>query len=155
VSFDKRRTINDRGEIAFSASLKGGTSSRGIFRWIGRATTTMALAGTIAPGTTGTFASFGDMKLGNDGRVAFIGTLIPGVGGVDLSNNMGIWVGTSDADLQLVVRTGQVIDGRELMRLPSGLGQFDMNGDAIVWIGTFPSRSTAVVLSRIRGESEE
>jgi hypothetical protein len=68
---------------------------------------------------------------------------------------MGIWVGTSDADLQLVVRTGQVIDGRELMRLPSGLGQFDMNGDAIVWIGTFPSRSTAVVLSRIRGESEE
>ena len=74
------------------------------------------------------------MKLGNDGRVALIGTLIHGVGGVDFCNNMGISVGTSDADLQLVVRTGQVIDGKVLMRLPSGLGQFDMNDDAIVWI---------------------
>jgi hypothetical protein len=54
----------------------------------------------------------------------------------------------------LVVRTGQVIDGKVLMRLPSGLGQLDMNDDAIVWIGTFPSRRTAVVLSRTRGESE-
>lgn len=153
ASFDKPLTINDRGEVAFSARLKGGTSPRGIFRWTSGETTTLVLAGTIAPGTTGTFASFGDMKLGNDGRVAFIGTLIPGVGGVDSSNNMGIWVGTSDADLQLVVRTGQVIDGKVLMRLPSGLGQFDMNDDAIVWIGTFPSRSTAVVFSRTRAES--
>jgi hypothetical protein len=155
ASFDKPLTINDRGEVAFSARLKGGPSPRGIFRWNGRETTTIALAGTIAPGTTGSFASFGDMKLGNDGRVAFIGTLIPGVGGVDFSNNMGIWVGTSDADLQLVVRTGQVIDGKGLMRLPNGLGQFDMNDDAIVWIGTFSSRSTAVVFSRVRGESED
>ena len=155
ASFDKPLAINDRGEVAFSARLKGGTSPRGIFRWNGRETTTVVLAGTIAPGTTGTFASFGDMKLGNDGRVAFIGTLIPGVGDVDFSNNMGIWVGRSDADLQLVVRTGQVIDGKELMRLPIALGQFDMNDDAIVWIGTFPSRSTAVVFSRTRGESED
>jgi len=155
ASFDKPLTTNDRGEVAFSARLKGGTSPRGIFRWNAGETTTLALAGTIAPGTTGTFASFGDMKLGNDGRVAFIGTLVPGVGGVDFSNNMGIWVGTSDADLQLVVRTGEVIDGKVLMRLPSGLGQFDMNDDAIVWIGTFPSRSTAVVFSRTRSESED
>ena len=155
ASFDKPLTTNDRGEVAFSARLRGGTSPRGIFRWNAGETTTLALAGTIAPGTTGTFASFGDMKLGNDGRVAFIGTLVPGVGGVDFSNNMGIWVGTSDADLQLVVRTGEVIDGKVLMRLPSGLGQFDMNDDAIVWIGTFPSRSTAVVFSRTRSESED
>src|SRR4029079_14870218 len=110
-AFDKPLAVNDRGEVAFSARLKGGTSNRGMFRWNGRDTTTVVLAGAIAPGTTGTFASFGDMKLRNDGRVAFIGTLIPGVGGVDPSNNMGIWVGTSYADLQLVVRTGQVIDG--------------------------------------------
>ena len=155
ASFDKPLAINDRGEVAFRVRLTGGTSPRGIFRWNGRETTTVVLAGTIAPGTTGTFASFGDIKLGKDGRVAFIGTLIPGVGGVDFSNNMGIWVGTSDADLQLVVRTGQVIDGKELMRLPIALGQFDMNDDAIVWIGTFPSRSTAVVFSRTRGESED
>ena len=154
ASFDKPLTINDRGEVAFSARLKGGTSPRGIFRWNGRETTTLALAGTTAPGTTGTFASFGDIKLGNDGRIAFIGKLTPGFGGVDVSNNMGIWVGTSDADLQLVVRTGQTIGGKLLMRLPNGLGQFDMNEDAIAWIGTFPSRNTAVVVSRFRSENE-
>ena len=43
----------------------------------------IALAGTIAPGTTGTFKSFEDFKLGTDGRVAFIATLAVGVGGVD------------------------------------------------------------------------
>ena len=37
--------------------------------------------------------------MGDDGRVASIGTLTLGIGGVDVSNNMGIWVGTSDADL--------------------------------------------------------
>jgi hypothetical protein len=153
-AFDKPLAINDRGEVAFSARLKGGTSPRGIFRWNGGATTTLALAGTIAPGTTGTFASFGDIKLGSDGRVAFIGTLLPGVGGVDVSNNMGIWVGRSDADLRLVVRTSQTIGGKVLVSLPRGLGQFDMNDDGIVWIGTFQSRATSVVFSRTRDEHE-
>jgi hypothetical protein len=134
-SFASPLTINDRGEVAFDARLKGGTSDRGIFRWNGGETTTLVLTGTIAPGTAGTFASFGDMKLGDDGRVAFIATLTPGVGGVDVSNNMGIWVGTSDADLQLVVRTGQMMGGKVLMRLPSGFGQFDTNS------GRAPARS--------------
>ena len=31
-----------------------------------------------------------DMKMGKDGRVAFIGTLTLGVGGVDATNNVGI-----------------------------------------------------------------
>jgi hypothetical protein len=70
------------------------------------------------------------------------------MGGVDLSNNMGIWIGTSDADLQLVVRTGQMISGKVLTKLPIAFGQFDMNEDGVVWIGSFPSRATAVVFSR-------
>jgi hypothetical protein len=152
--FDKPLTINDRGDVAFGAGLKGGTSPHGIFRWNGGETTTLVLAGTIAPGTTGTFASFGDIKLGDDGRVAFIATLTPGVGGVDFSNNTGIWVGTSDADLQLVVRTGEIIAGKTLTRLPVGFGQFDMSDDGIVWIGTFQSRSTSVVFSRTRDEHD-
>ena len=143
-------TLNDRAEVAFHTGLTGGSSNRGIFRGNGQQTTVIALTGTNAPGTTGTFASFGDIKLGNDGRVGFIGTLTMGVGGVDLSNNMGIWVGRSEADLQLVVRTGQVIDGKVLTRLPTGLGQFEMNERGVVWIGSFPSRATSVVFSRIR-----
>jgi len=147
-------TLNDRGELAFHSGLTGVTSNRGIFRGNGQETTVVALTRTNAPGTTGTFFSFGDIKLGNDGRVAFIATLTPGIGGVDLSNNRGIWVGTSAADLQLVARTGQVIGGKVLTGLPTALGQFEMNEDGIVWIGTFPSRATSVVFSRIGGRNE-
>jgi hypothetical protein len=143
-------TLNDSGDVAFSVGLTGSTGGHGIFRGDGIHTTTIALAGTLAPGTTGMFGSFGDMKLGEDGRVAFIATLTPGVGGVDTTNSKGIWVGTSDQDLQLVVRAGDVVGGKVLTNLPSGLGQLDMNSTALAWIGTFPSRATAVVLSRIK-----
>jgi hypothetical protein len=53
--FAQPLTINDRGEVAFNVGLTGGTSTRGIFRGNGSHTTTVALEGTIAPGTTGTF----------------------------------------------------------------------------------------------------
>src|SRR6266540_303671 len=84
--------FNDRGEVTFDAQLTGGTSTSGIFRGNGDRTTTIALAGTSAPGTTGNFESFDDFKLGIDGRVAFIATLTVGVGSVDSSNNKGIWI---------------------------------------------------------------
>jgi hypothetical protein len=149
----KPLTLNERGEVAFHTRLTGGTSSRGVFRGNGTHTTAIALAGTIAPGTTGRFESFRDMKLGDDGRVAIIATLTVGVGGVTVSNNVGIWVGTSDADLRLVVRTGDVIDGRTLTRLPGNqFGQFDLNEHGIAWIGGFPEGASAIVFSRIRGE---
>jgi len=148
-------TLNDRGEVAFSVGLTGSTGGHGVFRGDGTHTTTIALAGTLAPGTTGMFSSFGDMKLGEDGRVVFIATLTPGIGGVDTTNSKGIWVGTSDQDLQLVVRTGDVVGGKVLTNLPSGFGQLDMNSTAVAWIGTFPSRATAVVLSRINADDDE
>lgn len=148
--------LNDRGELAFPASLTGGTSASGIFRGNGERTTTIALAGTPAPGTTGTFEAFGDIKLGNDDRVAFIATLAIG-GDVNASNNVGIWIGTSDEDLQLVARTGDVINGKVLTRLPIfafGSGsQFDMNENDIMWVGNFGA-TKAVVLSRIPGERD-
>jgi hypothetical protein len=146
--------LNDRGEVTFDAQLTGGTSASGIFRGNGERTTTIALAGTTAPGTSGTFQSFEDVKLGIDGKVAFIATLALGVGGVDSSNNKGIWVGTSDEDLQLVVRTGQVITGKVLTRLPeSGQGnQFDVNENGVLWIGSF-GVTKAVVFSRLIDEN--
>jgi len=143
--------LNDRGDVAFTSRLSGGTSTNGVFRGDGTQTTTIALAGTIAPGTTGTFQSFDDIKLGDDGRVAIIGRLALGVGGVNTTNNTGIWVGTSDADLQLVVRTSDVIGGNILTRLPGaagGLNQFSMNQNSIAWIGTFGS-SREIVVSRL------
>ncbi len=149
--------LNDRGEVAFRAGLTGGTSSEGIFRGNGERTTAVALAGTVAPGTTGMFESFDDIKLGNNGRVAFIASLAVGEGGVDFSNNVGIWVGTSDKDLQLVVRTGELIGGKVLTRLVTSndVGNpFDMNEDGVVWIGSFqPSGAAVVFSSRMIGEN--
>jgi hypothetical protein len=151
--------LSDRGEVAFNAILTGGTSSSGIFRGDGEHTTTIALAGTVAPGTTGRFNSFGDIKLLNNGRVAFIASLTPGVGGVNTSNNLGIWIGTSDDDLQLVARTGDVIGGKVLTRLPQfdfffgGAHSFDLNENGVLWVGTF-GPAKAVVFSRILGDDE-
>jgi hypothetical protein len=147
--------LNDRGEVAFVARLTGGSSSSGIFRGNGDRTTTIALAGAVAPGTTGAFQSFDEIKLGIDGRVAFVATLEVGVGGVDASNNRGIWIGTSDEDLHLVVRTGDVIGGNVLTRLPA-VGQdnqFDMNQNEVLWVGSF-GPTTAIVVSRAFGGND-
>lgn len=151
--FFGRTKLSDRGEVAFNAGLTGGTSTSGLFRGDGQNTTTIALRGANAPGTTGTFATFRDYQLLNNGRIAFIATLTPGVGGVNTSNNMGIWIGTSDQDLQLVVRTGDVINGKVLTRLPEvGQGnQFDMDENGVLWVGTF-GPAKAIVYSRVLGE---
>jgi hypothetical protein len=157
--FSKPVVMNDPGQVAFNVGLTGGASRGGIFRGDGVTTSTVALEGTAAPGTTGTFSSFGDMKIGANGTVAFIGTLAVGVGGVDVTNNMGIWVGTSDSDLHLLVRTSDVIDGSTLIRLPRVQGLFDMNEQGVVWEGGFPGGtpgscccggtcSSAIVFSR-------
>jgi hypothetical protein len=144
--------LNDRGQVAFGAFLTGGASHSGIFRGDGTTTTPIALEGTAAAGTTGTFASFGQMKIANDGRVVFIATLTAGVGGVDLSNNIGIWAGTSETDLHLLARTGQLIAGKTLTR-PLRLGPLEINSERpIVWLGRFADNSTAIVSSDVDGE---
>lgn len=147
--------FNDQGEVAFDARLSGGTSSSGIFRGDGKRTIPVALTGTNAPGTTGTFSSFRDFQFLNDGRVAFMATLTLGVGGVNTSNNTGIWIGSSDDDLQLVVRTGDVIDGKVLTRLlqlaPGN--QLDMNQNSVLWVGTFGT-AKAVIRSRVIGNND-
>jgi hypothetical protein len=142
--------MNDNGEVAFTTGLTGGTRGNAVFRGNGDHTTAIAISGTNAPGTTGTFDSFRDFQILNDGRIAVIATLTFGVGGVNTSNNMGIWIGTSDEDLQLVVRTGDVIDGRVLTRLPQfGVGnQFEINQNGVVWVGTFGT-TKAIVYSSV------
>ena len=86
--------------------------------------------------------------------MAFIATLTPGVGGVDLSNNIGIWVGTSETDLHLLARTGDLIAGKTLTR-PLSLGPVQINSQRpIVWRGRFADNSTAIVSSDVDGESD-
>jgi len=145
--------LNDRGDVLFDSALADGSSPAGVFRGNGEQTTTIALAGTNAPGTNGTFAAFRNFKLLNDGRVVLIASLTLGVGGVNVSNNLGIWVGTSDENLQLVARTGDVIGGKVLTNFPSLGNPFDVDENGVVWVGNFgPAR--AVVYSRVPGSSE-
>jgi hypothetical protein len=66
---------------------------------------------------------------------------------MDTTNNMGIWVGTSDADLQLIVRTGDLIAGTPLLKLSLDLGRLDMSESGVAWIGDFPGRFSAIVFS--------
>ncbi|WP_321471936.1 choice-of-anchor tandem repeat NxxGxxAF-containing protein [uncultured Paludibaculum sp.] len=149
--------LNDRGEVAFQARLSDAFS--GMFRGNRKRTTTLALAGTKAPGTTGTFESFGDVfELGIDGRVAFTAKLATGMGGVDSSNNTGIWMGTSDEDLQLLVRTGAVIGGNVLTDLrfagaSAGGHPLAVDEDSVLWRGSF-GPVNALVVSRILGDHE-
>lgn len=138
--------LNDNSQAAFEVSLTGGASRSGIFRWDGVITTPIALQGAAAAGTTGTFDSFRDIKMGKDGRVAFIGALTLGVGGVNTTNNIGIWVGTSDSDLHLLARTGQAIAGKTLTR-PLSLGELAIDERSLVWLGRFSVNSTAIVSS--------
>ena len=151
-SFFGPKVLNDRGQIAFSSFLSGGDSRSGIFRRDGATITPIALEHTTAPGTTGTFASFADIKMGKDGVVAVVGRLTPGVCGVNNSNNVGIWIGTSETDLRLVARTGDIISGKTLTGVQS-LGQIEINQKTIVWLGRFSGNTTAIISSDLTGNS--
>lgn len=146
LSFFGPTTLNDRGQSAFAARLTGTTSTSGIFRGDGTTTIPIALQKTTAPGTTGTFETFGDLKIGKDGSVAFIATLTIGVGGVDVTNNIGIWAGTSETDLHLVARAGQNIGGK-IMTRPLSLGQLEIKDRPVLWRARFADNSTAIVAS--------
>ena len=83
-------------------------------------------------------------------------TLAVGIGGVDSSTTKGIWIGTSNGDLQLVARIGEVIGGKLLTGVPQfGHGVlFDLTENDVVWVGNFGS-AKAVILSRIIGRIDD
>jgi hypothetical protein len=142
--------LNNHGQATFSSLLTGGTSDVGIFRGDGASTTTIAVQGSPAPGTAGgTFQSFSAYAMDANGRVAFIATLTPGVGDTDASNNMGIWMGTSEANLHLVVRTGDSVGGAPLVKLSLGSGDIKLVAKAIAWLGTISGNAESIVLTSI------
>ncbi len=98
--------LNDAGQTVFDGFLQTGsggvdeTNDEGIWR----DNTLIAREGSQAPGTpTGVVFSnaFGPPALNNAGQTAFWGILRTGSGGVDFSNDRGIW-----RDNTLVARTG-------------------------------------------------
>jgi len=73
---------------------------------------------------------------------------------LNTSNNIGIWVGSSETDLHLVARTGEIIAGKTLTSLLS-LGQLEIDERPIIWLGRFSGNSTAIVSSDLDGDSDD
>jgi hypothetical protein len=89
--------------------------------------------------------------MSEDGTIAFIATLTQGVGGVDATNNMGIWVRdpgrrfAADRPNRRPDRRNPVIEASA----GPGPAQLDMSEGGVAWIGDFPARSSAIVFSSL------
>ncbi len=68
--------INDSSDVVFSASLTGGSATRGIFVESNGSLSALALLGDPAPGTGGgVYAAFSDLAINDAGQVAFVATI--------------------------------------------------------------------------------
>ena len=79
--------INNSGDIAFRASIAGGTNSVGIFVWSGGSVRAIALNGDPAPGTAGIYSVLRDIAISDSGDVAFTSDL--SVGGIGIFVDVG------------------------------------------------------------------
>ena len=112
--------LNDNGIVAFHGTLKlvtgeaTTTTASGVWSNSGGSLQLVARQGSPAPGTSGTFATFTSLGLSNSGTV-ILATLNPGTG-ISSANNVGIWEGSSSANLALILRAGQVVNGKTISK---------------------------------------
>jgi hypothetical protein len=99
------------------------------------------------------------------GQLAFRATLMSGIGGVDLSNNEGIWATDVNGVLKMIVRTGDMIDvdpGPSIDLRTIRLLSFDDNSGnedghssgfndkgQIAFLAHFTDRTSAVIVSNV------
>ncbi|MEQ1904803.1 MAG: choice-of-anchor tandem repeat NxxGxxAF-containing protein, partial [Pirellulaceae bacterium] len=96
--------INNLGQVAFSATISGGTSNQGIFRSSGGVLGQVARVNQASPDNNGQFANFGLIPaLNNSGQVAFTANLNGTIGGS--LDDSGIFKGVPGS-LTTVVREG-------------------------------------------------
>lgn len=100
------RTLNDAGQVAFSATLSGTsggtTDNAGIFRGDGTNMIQIAREGQVVPGGDGAFQSFGTPVLNLSGQAAFHSTLSATTAGADT----GVYRG-ADGIITQIAREGQ------------------------------------------------
>jgi hypothetical protein len=118
-SFAGTPVFNDLGQLAFRAELQltgGGvnaTNNEGIWSEGAGALAMIARKGAHAAGTPNdvkfdTFSNF--IGLNDRGQVVFEASLLYGLGGVDSSNDNGIWAQDRNGELRLVAREGALVD---------------------------------------------
>jgi hypothetical protein len=106
--------LNNSKDIAFTGALVTGgnvtsTNANGIWTIGSNGTLTKIFrSGDSAPGVVGaTFASFSQLAFPANGGIIFAATLATDSGGVNTTNNQGVWAASSSsANPKLVVRTG-------------------------------------------------
>ena len=104
-----------RGNL--TVGVGGVTSAADTGLWVHNGTTSRRVAqesGT-APDSSGTptaavFSSFGNFTISPSGRVAFVGSLLVGTGGVTANDDNGLWAENAAGQLVLVVREGTTYD---------------------------------------------
>ncbi len=122
----------------------------------------VAIVGDAAPGCPAgaKFATFPELALAdqggpsNMGGVIFLATLTANAtAAVTATNNTGIWAVDSNGDLQLIVRTGDSLDGKTITTLSflpvttvvNGQGRsYSQERGDLVFLATFSDKSTAI-----------
>ena len=110
LGFGPQIRLSNSGHVAFVSDLVGSNvdfeSSTGIFIASDEGVELVARAGDAATGmAAGTvFEGFDTLSINSSGRVAF--TAYVSGGGVDVSQDEGVWAQDSQGELQLVARTG-------------------------------------------------
>jgi hypothetical protein len=96
-------TINGTGQVAFTAALSGGSSTKGVFAGLPGALQTVALQGNPAP-AGGNYGNPFSVVLNGSGQVAFYSTLTGG------SSGLGMFVG-APGSVQAVALQGAAAPG--------------------------------------------
>ena len=153
---------NDNNDVAFVGTLKVGTGlatlaeDKGIWSNAGGNLMLVAQTGTQAPGcpTGATFSGFTQVALPNQNGVVMLATLTADAAlGVTAYTDRGIWATDSTGNLQLIVRTGDVLDGKTVTGLAflpavaTVTGQsrsFSSDGGSIAYLVTFSDRTTGI-----------
>jgi hypothetical protein len=106
--------------MKIAAPFVTSASAAGVWSNSGGALTLIAQQGSQAPGcATGvTFSLFNALALPDQGGVVFLATLNKNkAAGVTAANNIGIWAMDTSGQLRLIVKTGQVVNGKTVTGL--------------------------------------
>jgi kumamolisin len=155
--FNNNEAVAFRGTLQVGSGQATSTTSSGIWATGGNASSLALIAqqGTAAPGCPAgaTFATFTGLALPDVSGPVILGTLnTSSTAGVTSSNNTGIWA-VENNQLQLIVRTGDILNGKTvtaLQFLPSPAivnGQdrsFSAATGDLVYLATFSDKSTAI-----------
>jgi hypothetical protein len=124
-------SANASGTIAFRGNLTGAVNPQGI--WAGTSSANIQLLmrlGDTAPTIGTAITGFGGIGVLTDGSVA-VNALVATGGSVTTANNQGLFVGTSQATMQLAVRKGDQAPGEPAGVVLNAIGVPITNGNTV------------------------